>query len=124
MSKKHRKLKKRIKRANQVVQQLHENRHHCLFQRRYWDKDINARYVRAHFIYTISVSVHNEYHHTIGKDIPIPSDIARIAAIVKADQPQFDKVWFACWYLISLSEDEAFKRAMTEQYNFFAERNL
>lgn len=125
MSKK--KLRRRIKkarRAKRAVQQLHDNRHHLCFQRRHWEKNPYARFIRNNAIFTISVEIHNEYHHTIGKDIPIPEDIAEMALRFKAEQPQFTKAWAMCWYLISTSTDRAFKNAMTEQYNFFAERNI
>ncbi len=83
-----------------------------------------AKYVRNYFVFSINVTVHNEYHHTIGKNIPIPEDIKQIALDIQATLPQFDKVWKACWLLAGISTDKAFKNAMIEQYNFFAERNI
>lgn len=124
MSKKHRKLKRRIRRANRVTQQLHDNRHHLCFQRRYWEKNGYTKYLRNYFIFTIPVEIHNEYHHTIGNNIPIPEDVEQMAIDVRATQPEFTKVWMACWFLTAISSDKEFKNAMIEQYNFFAERNI
>lgn len=123
MSKKKQRRRK-AKRARRVVQQIHDNRHHLCFQRRHWETNPYARYVRNYCIFAISVDVHNEYHHTIGEDIPVPSDIEQMAIDIKATQPEFTKVWMACWFLTSISSDKEFKNAMIEQYNFFAERNI
>lgn len=108
------KRKRKTRRIEKVCQMRHDNRHHLCFQRRNWEKNAAASLVRNSFIYTIPVDIHNEYHYCIGKNIPIPEDIELVAIRVRDESPEFSKVWMACWYLISISNDKEFKDVMIE----------
>ncbi len=117
------KKKRRKHAARQVTRQIcGENRHHCLFQGRHWDKGY-AKALREHFTFMIPVCVHNDLHNHVLHDIPVPHDVADIWRAYQAEQPTFRSIVPACDWLIAHSEDEAFIACMKRQRDFFA-KNL
>ena len=118
MSKKKRR-KRRYAQPNQC--QKSTNRHHLLFQGRYWSKGY-AKALREAFVFSIRIDLHNQLHNEVIHDVPRPSD-QEIKRLLYLYHDQIDytanmTIEQACAWLIVNTEDADFKRAIMIQYDF------
>lgn len=104
---------------------LKADRHHILFQRRYWEKGY-AKALRDAFVREVPVFIHRELHSRILRDVPVPSgNLCRVAweeyCRNRNEIDSYD-VARACAWLYTHIPDAGFRRAMQAQIDFFATR--
>lgn len=124
MAKKKRK-KRKICRKNQQFRG--NNRHHLLFQGRYWSKGY-AKALREAFVFSIRIDLHNQLHNEVIHDVPRPSgdEIYRLWRIYDEQREYVDNLGIihACEWLIANTRDEQFKSAIITQYKFFLDGGI
>lgn len=102
-----------------------KNRHHLLFQARYWNH-AEAKILHDAFVYMIDIKVHDELHNAILNNIPKPS-YEGILSIFKAYQAEkeeimsFDVIQASEWLMLACDE-EPYHTAMALQTLFLQER--
>lgn len=101
------------------------DRHHILYQRRFWDKGY-ARVLRNAFVREVPVSVHRELHTHVLKDVPVPNGcLCKVAweeySRNKSKIDGYDVTRACAWLYVHIPDVE-FRRAMQTQIDFFATR--
>lgn len=115
--------KKRKKRTRKPY--TGKNRHHLLFQARYWSKG-DAKILHNQFVYLLDVKIHDELHNAVLKNITKPSSDA-IRSILNAFYEQrreierLDIVGASEW-LQNACVEEPFHSQMQVQTIFLKER--
>lgn len=122
-------MKKRRKRAKarSYATISRVNRHHLLFQARYWDCGM-AKELRNVFIYWLPVEIHNELHNHVLHNVPKPpSDALKTLYLAFLDERhmiyQLD-ILNALKWLEMHCPDDAFKQAMRVQREFLSHKPL
>lgn len=97
------------------------NRHHLLYQGRYWNKGM-AKELRLYFVYYLPIAIHDQIHNYIISDIPRPPPEAMkpLYLAFKEQKDILDQldVIGALEWLRNACNDEPFKDAITKQLNF------
>lgn len=101
------------------------NRHHVLFQARYWNKGM-AKELRLYFVYYLPICIHNELHNHIIRNIPKPPPDA-LKTLYKAFQAQkweLDQldILDALEWLKKACAYEPFQDAIRKQHDFLAKK--
>lgn len=108
------------------LQRRHDvNKHHLLYPRKDWNSGY-AYLVRHAFIREVPVDIHNELHHDIIREIPVPSDaIMKIAWVEyqnnKCEIDRYDICRALAWLYVHVN-DAKFRSAIQKQIDFFTER--
>lgn len=109
--------KKKRKRA----QPTGRNRHHLLFQARYWNKGM-AKVLRGYFVYYLPIGIHNELHNYIIHDIPKPPPDAlkTLYMAFEAEKAELDHldVIEALKWLQKACDYEPFRAGIIKQAEF------
>lgn len=118
MSKKNRKKQARIPPVST------QDRHHICFQKRHWSKGY-ARAICMAFVRYVPVVYHRELHAHL-KNVPVPDSSLLKAAwekyqANKIEIDSYDVARAAAWLYVNIP-DEAFRKAMQFQVDFFATR--
>lgn len=101
------------------------NRHHLLFQARFWDTG-KTKILHKTFVYQLDIKIHDELHNAIVHNIPKPSPEG-ILSILNAFQEQkqeiiqFDIISASEW-LTDACDEEPFHSRMQLQTLFLQER--
>ena len=101
-----------------------QDRHHICFQKRYWNKGY-AKAICMAFVRYVPVVYHRQIHSLI-KTVPVPDGALLKAAWEKYQKNQieidsYDVARAAAWLYVNIP-DEAFRKAMQTQVDFFATR--
>ena len=100
------------------------DRHHICFQKRYWNKGY-AKAICMAFVRYVPVVYHRELHAHL-KTVPVPDNAVLKAAwdkyqANKVEIDSYDVARAAAWLYVNIP-DEAFRKAMQFQVDFFATR--
>ena len=101
-----------------------QDRHHICFQKRYWNKGY-AKAICMAFVRYVPVVYHRELHARL-KTVPLPPAEMLTEAWKKyeanrAEIDSYDVARAAAWLYVNIP-DEAFRKAMQFQIDFFATR--
>lgn len=101
-----------------------QDRHHICFQKRHWNKGY-ARAICMAFVRYVPVVYHRELHARLN-DVPVPDSALLKAAweqyeANKVEIDSYDVARAAAWLYVNIP-DEAFRKAMQFQIDFFATR--
>lgn len=102
-----------------------QNRHHLLFQARYWSQG-KAKILHDNFVYMLDVKIHDELHNAVLRNVPKPSSDG-ILSIFNAFQEQrqeimqFNIIEAAEW-LQNACDEEPYHSAMATQVKFFKKK--
>lgn len=118
------KKKKRVRRRPRIPAISTMDRHHICFQKRYWNRGY-ARAICMAFVRHVPVVYHRELHAHL-KTVPVPDNGLLKTAWHKyqADKIEidsYDVARAAAWLYVNIP-DEAFRKAMQFQIDFFATR--
>ena len=118
-------MSKKRRRNRQKAQPTGRNRHHLLFQGRFWNTGM-AKELRAYFVYYIPISIHNELHNHLLHDVPKPPPEAMKPLYMawkeqKAEIDRLDAQNAAKW-LETACDYEPFKTAMRKQAEFLEQK--
>lgn len=117
--------KKRKRRNRQKTQPTGRNRHHCLFQKRFWNTGM-AKELRNYFVYYIPISIHNELHNHLLHDVPKPPPEAMKPLYLawKEQKGILDHFGIieALEWLEKACDYEPFQMAMRKQRNFLEQK--
>ena len=108
--------------SKRTRQPPYENRHHLLFQGRYWASG-RARALRNAFVRYVPTRAHQELHERL-RNVPVPpADLLCKAwdeySANKAVIDTYDVVRAAAWLYANIPDVE-FRRAMQYQIDYFA----
>lgn len=114
---------KRRKRAKKSY--TGQNRHHLLYQARYWNNG-QAKVLRNAFVYMLDVKIHDELHNAVLHNIPKPSSEA-VSSIFRAFQAEECEITHltileAAEWLQNACDEEPFNTAMRIQADFLRKR--
>lgn len=115
--------KKRKKRARKPY--TGHNRHHLLFQARYWSQG-KAKILHDSFVYMLDVKIHDELHNAVLHNVPKPSaegilSVFNAFQAQKQEIMQFDIIEAVEW-LQNACDEEPYHSAMATQAKFFHEK--
>lgn len=101
-----------------------QDRHHICFQKRNWSKGY-ARAICMAFVRYVPVVYHRELHARL-KNVPVPDSAMLKTAwekyqANKVEIDSYDVARAAAWLYVNIP-DEAFRKAMQFQIDFFATR--
>lgn len=115
--------KKRKKKRNR--QPAGRNRHHVLFMARNWSKGM-AKELRTYFVYYLPISIHNELHNHVLRDVPKPPPEALKPLYLafleqKAEIDRLDVINALEW-LENACAYEPFQDAIRKQHDFLEQK--
>lgn len=117
-------MSKKKKKRSRIPPVATRDRHHICFQKRYWNKGY-AKAICMAFVRYVPVVYHRELHLKL-KTVPVPDAALLKAAWEKYQKNQaeidsYDTARAAAWLYVNIP-DEAFRKAMQFQIDFFATR--
>lgn len=118
-------MSKRRKRKNRCGGASGSNTHHLLFRRKHWTTPY-AKKLRRVMAREIPISVHNELHNEILRDVPRPAEMMlQIAYSDYLEEKEIIDTFGICQLIAWLCDeipDEAFQACMMAQFRFLSER--
>lgn len=117
-------MSKKNKKRSRIPPITTRDRHHICFQKRHWDKGY-ARAICMAFVRYVPVVYHRELHAHL-RSVPVPdSKLLKEAwdkyQANKVEIDSYDVARAAAWLYVNIPDD-AFRKAMQYQVDFFATR--
>lgn len=118
-------MAKKRKKKHATTTPTGRNRHHLLYQGRFWNKGM-AKELRLYFVYYLPIAIHDYIHNYIISDIPRPPPEAMktLHTAFKEQKDILDQldVIGALEWLQNACDYEPFKDAITKQLNFLKDK--
>ena len=113
------------KRKRRRKQYTGKNRHHLLFQARYWSNG-EAKILHDSFVYMLDVKIHDELHNAVIRNIEKPSELALLSVFnafceQRQEIERLDIISASEWLQNACSE-EPFHSQMIVQTEFLKKR--